>query len=143
MASESAIGAESQLTSIKESTWGTTPGTPTTIIIPCVSESLKANIGLVEPATIRADRRMFPPIQGNLSPSGDINIEWFANAHGRLIYFLLGGTPGDSGSGPYTHTVEESTDADLPSFTLSKEFTDIAQYLLYTGCRISKATFNV
>ncbi len=41
----------------------------------------------------------------------------------------------------YTHTFKSG--GILPSFVVEKGFTDIAQYFLYTGCKVGKMTLNL
>jgi hypothetical protein len=140
MAGETALGAKTHVVFAPESVWGVREGTPVGKIIPHVSDTLDANQGMIEPNTLRPDRRFSAPIQGNIAPAGDVNVEFTANGHGLLMYYLLGGTPTPSGSGPFVHVIEEGLQTDLPSFTIEKGYTDIEQYIQYDGGRLSQAT---
>lgn len=145
MSAETAIGAKTRLAAVPETVWGTTPATPSMILVPYVSESLESNIGIVENNAIRPDRKYFSPGQGNLKPAGDVSVVWSANALGWLILRGVGAsatTTGSAGSG-FTHTIQETTNVDLPSVTIEKGFLDIGQYIVYKGARINTLTFEM
>ena len=139
-----ASGASSQLLWVAETVWGTPPTTPAMFKLPFVTETLQGNRGSVESQEIRGDRQASVPTQGIPAPGGDINVEWSPNALGFFVHRALGGTVASTGSvDPYTHVIQQSADSELPSMSIEKGFTDIDQYIVYTGARISRLTFNV
>lgn len=142
---ETAMGSGSQLAWIKETVWGTTPGTPQLRRIPLVSETLQAQINKLQSAEIRPDRQFAHPAQGNVHPQGDVNVEWNAEALGFFFYYLLGATPTITGTtpGPYTHVILQTPNVTLPSVTLEKGFKDINQYYRYTGSRVGRVGFEI
>jgi len=140
---ETAIGAKSQLTWQAEATWGTAASSINQRLLPFVSETIKADIGIVENPEIRSDRRSATPGQGNLKPGGDINVVWTANSHGWMVYRALGGTVSTTGTGPFVHTIQEFSSSDLKSMTLEKGFLGIGQYFVYLGARINRISFSV
>lgn len=141
---ETAMGSRGQLAWVREAvTWGTTPVTPAMRAVPIVSESLEVNIANLESAEIRPDRQYAQPVQGNIAPQGDINVEWNANALGYFLFYLSGDTPVITGTNPYTHTFQQTLNVDLPSVTLEKGFNDIVQYYRYPGARVDRVTIAV
>lgn len=143
MAAETAVGSSSYVAYVKETTWKTTPGTPAMRALPIVSESLDSNITSIESAEVRPDRQFAQPIQGNLSPQGDVNVEWNADALGYFLYYTFGTAPVVTGTGPYTHVIQQTPSVILPSLTIEKGFVDITTYLQYAGARVNRITFAV
>ena len=64
------------LRQIAESTWGTTPATPTFDAVRFTSESLNYNADFITSEEIRADRMTPDTIQVSSQAGGDINGEW-------------------------------------------------------------------
>lgn len=137
MAEGTAVGASSRLAGVAETSWGVTPSNPSLRLFPFLTESLASSIGIVENNAIRSDRRYPQPGQGNLKPAGDIRVVWNANALAWILYRSIGGSVVPTGSAPWTHTINESPDPALPSFTLEKGYTDVGQYFVYEGVRVN------
>lgn len=136
-----ATGSRGQLAFVEEVTFGTTPNTPTMKGIPFTSESLMTEINTFQSEEIRADRMVQKVLAGNRRPGGDINFELQPEGLTTLFKHALGGVV-TTGSGPYTHTIDGG--ASLPvGLTIEKGFTDIAQYFIYTGCRINSLSMTV
>lgn len=64
-----------ELTYIKETTWGTTPGSPSMTELRMTSETLSKNISNVTSAEIRSDRQVTDLVQASKSAGGDVNFE--------------------------------------------------------------------
>lgn len=60
---------------VRETTWGTTPTTPTLWNLRFTGESLNGNIQNIQSEEIRSDRMISDLIQVDLSTAGDINME--------------------------------------------------------------------
>jgi len=73
------------LRQVAESTWGTTPGTPTLDAIRFTSESLNYNADFITSEEIRADRMTPDTIQVSSQAGGDINGEWSFATYDDMI----------------------------------------------------------
>lgn len=137
-----AKGSNAQIIYQKEDTFNVDPSTPSAQALTFVSESIKANISLVEDDSIRGNRNPVQPIQDKVSVSGDLTVNLQANNIGSLFYYALGNvvTTDTSGSAPYTHTITIAN--SLPSFLLEKGFKDIGAYFKYNGCKVEGFTLN-
>jgi len=86
--------------------------------------------------TIRDSRNPAQPFAGNIDVSGPVVVPVDSTA---LIYWLYAmfNTPTTTGVDPYTHTFKVND--DQPSFTLEKQFADLAtpKYEQLTGCRVA------
>lgn len=80
------------LRQVAESTWGTTPGTPTLTPVRFTSESLNYNADFITSEEIRADRMTPDTIQVSSSAAGDINGEWSYGSYDDFIQAALYGT---------------------------------------------------
>lgn len=130
-------GARAQLAIDTETTYKATPGAPDGLILPFVSESIRASQNLNESKTIRSSRNPQQPSAGRIEVAGDINFEW-AWQYGRILKHIFGATS-VTGAGPYTHTFKIG---DLPAgMVIEKSFPDITganKFVLYNGCKISQ-----
>lgn len=81
--------SQTRLAHIAESTWGTTPATPTFVNLRYTSESLNANIENVVSNEIRADRNVADLIQVGQSAGGNVNFELSAGTFDTLIESLM------------------------------------------------------
>ena len=111
------------------------------MIVPFVSESVKESRNLISSKTIRSDRNPTLPVRGNVDVAGDVTME-LNHQHGRMLRYALGsyaavsGQPLGQPAGTYKHTMKIGT---LPSFSLEKQFTDLAtpEYFQYSGCKVN------
>jgi hypothetical protein len=141
-------GSSVQLVLIEESTYGTTPGTPSGYVIPVTAiggDWYRRN--LIENNTLRASRNPSAPVRGNVAVTGTFSHPMSLSALGWLLKHGVG-NPVTSGAGPYTHVSKVNFNGasagDLPTgLTLEIGFTDIGQYHAYDGCRISTLGFSV
>ncbi len=91
------------LRQVAESTWGTTPATPTFDAVRFTSESLNYNADFITSEEIRADRMTPDTIQVSSQAGGDINGEWSYATYDDFIEAALYGTWASTGS-PVTAT---------------------------------------
>ena len=123
---------------MEESTWGTKPGTPAGFKLPIISLGgswYKQN--LVDNPELRSNRNASAPMLGNESVQGPtvfaLHLDWV----GHLLKHTLSDptTTTDSPSaGLNTHVFKVGS---LPvGLTIEHGYTDIAQYLAYTGCKV-------
>ncbi len=136
-----ATGANAKVIYDDEAQFGVTPGTPASLVLPIVSETVSAKRSLVKTNIIRGNRNQTQARRGNKDVSGSINTE--LNPYmGKLLKHLMGSKV-TTGTGPYVHTLKVGA---LPtSLCFEKQFLDLAtpEYFLYNGCRISKGSFEI
>lgn len=109
-------------------------------IIPFKSESLRLSRNLNSSQVIRNTRNPNKPSRGNTSVAGDISTE--LSPYMTTLFKHLLGSVTTTGASPYTHVFKVGS---LPvGLSIEKQFTDIAQYILYDGCRVGsfKTTVN-
>lgn len=121
-----ANASQTRLAYIAESTYGTTPATPTFLNQRFVSESINPNIETVTSDEIRADRNVSDLIQVGQSASGAVNFELSYGTFDDWLESLMYGT---WSSDVLKNGVTEK------SFTIEKTFETGAtdQYHRYTG----------
>lgn len=81
---------------VRESTWGTTPASPTLIETRYTGESIDENLSFEKSKEIRSDRMVADTILVDSSPSGAFNIEMSYTSFEDLIEAALMGTIGTS-----------------------------------------------
>lgn len=131
-------GSTAKLVIDTETTFKSTPGSPDGLVLPFVSESIRASQNLNESRTIRANRNPQQPSAGRIEVAGDINLEW-AWQYGRILKHVFGDVATTGASPPYTHTFKVGS---LPAGLLvEKQFPDISganKFALYNGCKINQ-----
>ncbi|NIA10014.1 MAG: hypothetical protein GWP10_09870 [Nitrospiraceae bacterium] len=133
-----ASGAQSQTAYIAETTWGTTPGTPQTILLPLTGNTLKRNKDALTDNTLRSDRQIQSVRTGMKRVTGDLS---FAFRFGDFDSFLESALMSTWGSGTALQALTVGSTAK--SFTIEKGFTDVARYHPYTGCMVKTFTLSV
>lgn len=135
-----AKGSMSQLMGgIKETTYGTTPSTPTGYSLPFVSTTLKGERNLVASKVIRGNRNPTAPDQGNTNVGGNVVVPVDLIGIGYWLEMLLG-APTTTGVGPYVHTFKVPT--SVPSWVIELGYLDITKYLVYNGCKAESIAFK-
>lgn len=133
-----AAGGNARIIVGVEGTYGTQPNSMFANIIPFVSETLQSKRASIRSNVITGARNLKAPRRGNTDVSGTITTE-LSPVLGTWFRHLLG-TVATTGTSPYVHTFKVGS---LPvGLCIEKGFTDLGQYLLYNGCRISKASFE-
>lgn len=119
--------SQTRLAYIAESTYGTTPSTPTLKIQRFVSESLNANIENIVSNEIRADRNVTDLIQVGSSGGGSVDFELSYGSFDDWLESLMFGT--------WSSNVLKNASTQK-SFTIEKTFEGGAtdQYHRFTGC---------
>ncbi len=143
-----AKGTYQKVTLVEESTWGTTPGSPSGYVIPINSYSgdvMRQN--LIDNPEIRGNRNAAAPVLGNVAVSFGLDVPLHLDSVGWLTKHCIG-TPVTSGSDPFTHISKSgfagASVGDLPAgLTMEIGFTDIAQYLQMTGCKVDGMNVSV
>ena len=144
-----AKGSDVQLLLIEESTWGTTPATPAAYKIPI------SGVGgdwfrrtLNDNPTLRANRNPTAPVRGNVQVNGSFQHPLNLAPFGWLMKHGIGlPAVSTTATGVYAHLSKMgfsgASAGDLPTgLTFEIGFTDIAQYHIYTGCKINSLGFS-
>ena len=132
-----ADSSQTQLYFVEETTWGTTPAAALKELR-FTGESLGFNIETVTSNEIRADRQVSDLIQTNASASGAVNFELSYGAYDELIAAALFGDWTATADG---HRLANGT--TRKSFTLEKYFSDVGQYMSFTGMVVGGMTLNI
>ena len=131
-----ANGAQHSLHYVAESTYGTTPSTPSFKPLPHTGTSLGLSKDAIESEKLRGDRQVEDFRHGNKSVSGDITGELEYGAFDDLIEAVFCGT--------WTSDVLK-TGTTRRSFTIERKFADLAtpEYHRHTGCEINTFGLSV
>jgi hypothetical protein len=131
-----ASGATASLAYVAETVYNTTPTTPQLIQLPYTSTSLDLTRAEITDPSIVGDRMERGVKSGTQKVAGNIAVVYRHDEFDDLIEAAFGGT--------WTANVLKvgGTNGGLPrSFTIEQGFTDISQYLKFTGVRVN--TFGV
>jgi len=131
-----ANGAQHQLHYVAETTYGTTPATPTWKPIPHTGTTLNMSKDAVESEKLRGDRQIEDFRHGNKTIGGDISCELEYEAFDDLLEAVMCGSWD-------TDTLKSGT--TRRSFTLEREFNDLAtpEYHRHTGCEFNSMAVSV
>lgn len=130
-----ATGSKHTLHFVVESTYGTTPTTPTWTPCPITGVSLGMTKDAIEAGKLRADRQVEDLRHGNKQVGGEINGELEYGAYDDLLEAMAMGT--------WSANVLR-TGTTRRSFTFERFF-DLAtdEYHRYTGCEVNSMTLSV
>lgn len=120
-----ATGAQTGLAYVAETTWGTTPASPTMKELRDVSETLEHSRGQLVSEEIKADRMVRNVIHGSRSDGGEISCE-FSDG---LDDILAAGCYGAFASNIL------KVGQTLSQFTVERRVQSIGQFMRYTGIR--------
>lgn len=137
-----ATGANARFSFVQESTWGTTPGSPSMKLLKAAGygESLGAEIELLKSNAINSNRSVEIVRGGNIKVKGGIPLEVAALGLGTILKNALG-TNVTTGAGPYVHTMKRGA---LPAgMSIEKGFVDLAQYFVFTGSKINALNLSI
>jgi len=131
-----ANGAQHSLHFVAESTYGTTPSTPTWTPFPHTGTNLALSKDAIESEKLRGDRQVEDFRHGNKSIGGDVNAELEYAAFDDIIQAVMCGT---------WSTDVLKTGTTRRSFTLERKFADLAtpEYHRYTGCEFNTMNLSV
>ena len=126
---------------VPEVTYGTTPtDSADWQELRFTSESLSATPETTTSSEIRSDRAISDMPKVNETVSGGINLELSANTYDDFIEATLGGTWAQDGVNLWD-IIEQGT--TYRSFTLEKEFSDIAKFTSFTGMRVGAMSLDL
>ena len=131
-----ADGSLHSLHYIAESTYGTTPSTPTWTPLPHTATTLGLDKETIESEKLRGDRFVEDVRHGNKSVGGDASGELEYSAFDDMLEAVLGGT---------WATNVLKVGSTRRSFTFERKFPDIAtpEWHRYTGCEINTLSLSV
>lgn len=131
-----ANGAQHSLHYVAESTYGTTPSTPTWTPLPHTGTTLALTKDGIESEKLRGDRQVEDFRHGNKSVSGDVTGELEYAAFDDMLEAALCGTWA-------TDVLKAGT--TRRSFTFERKFADLAtpEYHRYTGCEVNALSISV
>ena len=139
-----AKGSAAQLIGgIKETTFGSDPGTISGVKLPIVSSNLSSSQPNIEDDVLRGTRNASRPGKGNTTAGGSVVVPVDRIAIGYWLQMLLGDpdTTADSPSTGYNTHVFKVSDA-LDSWVLEQGYTDIGQYEKFNGVKVNSMQFS-
>lgn len=139
-----AAGSNAVVKMCQETTWGTTPGSPSAVyLVSMKNESLKSSKNNFESDMINAYRCTIGLGDGNKAVEGNIVTDLLPEGLEVFLLHLLGNpTVTTTGSGPYTHVMKGSQ-LNFQGLSIEKGFTDIGQFLIYKGCRLNSLAVSL
>tara|TARA_R110000744_G_scaffold29513_3_gene70411 strand:+ start:864 stop:1781 length:918 start_codon:yes stop_codon:yes gene_type:complete len=131
-----ANGAQHSIFFIAESTYGTTPSSPTWTPFPHTGTSLALSKDALESEKLRGDRQIEDYRHGNKSITGDISSELEYEAFDAVLEAVLGGSWA-------TNVLKAGV--TRRSFTIERKFADIAapEWHRHTGCEFNSVSLSV
>lgn len=131
-----ANGAQHSLHYVAETTYGSTPATPSFTPLPHTGTTLAVTKDAIESEKIRGDRQVEDFRHGNKTVGGDISAELEYEAFDDLLEAVLCGTWA-------TDVLKAGT--TRRSFTIQRKFGDLAvpEYHTYTGCEFNTLALSV
>jgi len=131
-----ANGAQHSLHYIAESTYGTTPSTPTWTPLPHTGTTLALSKDGIESEKLRGDRQIEDFRHGNKSVAGDVSAEMEYGAFDDALEAVM--------CGSWTTNVLK-TGTTRRSFTLERKFADLdtAEFHRHTGCEFNSLSLSI
>jgi len=131
-----ANGAQHSLHYIAESTYGTTPATPTWTPLPHTGATLALTKDAIESEKLRGDRQIEDFRHGNKSIGGDVSAEMEYGAFDDILEAVMCGT--------WTTNVLKSG-TTRRSFTLERKFADLdtPEFHRYTGVEFNSMAVSI
>ena len=129
-----AQGSRSSLSYIAETSFGTTPSTPTFANLPINSHSLDLTKDRVEGNEIQADRMTRVDRHGNKQAGGSIEVDLRKGDYDELLESAFFNSYA-------TNVLKVGTTPKF--FTIEDAANDIAQFRLFTGMAVSTASFSI
>ena len=129
-----AQGSRSSLSYIAETSFGTTPSTPTFANLPINSHSLDLTKDRVEGNEIQADRMTRVDRHGNKQAGGSIEVDLRKGDYDELLESAFFNSYA-------TNILKVVTTPKF--FTIEDAANDIAQFRLFTGMAVSTASFSI
>lgn len=117
-----------------ESSWGTAIATPALVALPYTGFSINTVKDVYEDESVQADRMIRYAVHGNHHVQGDIDVNLTHANYDALFESLLWGA--------FTSNVLK-TGTTRKSFLVEAGYTDIGQFISYTGVMVDKLTLTV
>lgn len=136
-----AKGFKGRLVFDYESSFGVSPSTKKGSVLAYNTLEVTGKQTLITPATIRNSRHQAQPAKGNTSVDGSVQIPFDISQIGYILKGLFGAPTTVSAGSTYATSYKKHTfipAAEQPSMVIEKGFTDLGQYYLYNGCKLSK-----
>ena len=127
-------GSRSSLSYIAETSFGTTPSTPTFANLPINSHSLDLTKDRVEGNEIQADRMTRVDRHGNKQAGGSIEVDLRKGDYDELLESAFFNSYA-------TNVLKVGTTPKF--FTIEDAANDISQFRLFTGMAVSTASFSI
>ena len=118
-----------------ETTFGVSPTTKSCKILPFNKLEIVGKQSLISTSTITGNRNPVQQGLGRVTADGSAEVPVDYTAFGWWLKSMFGPATDSGASAPYTHVFKPSN--TQPSLVLEKAFTDIGQYFLYNGCKVS------
>ena len=128
-------GSQHSMSHVAESTYGTTPTTPTMKAIRQTGTIWGFKKSTLQSNEQRDDRQVAAYKHGNSSASGDISFELTYATFDDFLEALLGGTWS-------TDTLKAGTNFRR-SFTIQRKHADISTFLTFTGAEVNTMSLSV
>lgn len=129
-----AQGSRHEYSFVTEVTYGTTPGSPTMRRLRNTGGGLNLNKEQYQSAEMRADRQIVSHRHGPRQGLGTIPFELSYGSFDDLLESAMFGAWA-------TNVLKAGT--TQKSFTIERRFTDISQYLRYTGCIVNTMSLTI
>ena len=129
-----ATGSRHNMAYVVESTFGTTPTTPSFTPIRHTGTTIGLSKDAIESEELREDRQVAHFRHGNKSVAGDINVELSYESFDDLLEAVLCGTWD-------TNVLKAGT--TRRSYTVERHHQDIGKYLRSTGCNFNALSLSV
>ena len=126
--------SRAQVAYIAETTYGNTPATPTTVLIPFVNFNINPTIDQFQDTSIRSDRQHRYSISGNQHVTGDLQVNLNNHNFDPFLASVVAGA---------WATNVLKVGSTQTSFTFEQGSLDIGQYFLYTGVMMDKLALTV
>lgn len=130
----SAQNSRRQYAYVVESTFGTTPVTPTTKLFEVVTFDANLNAEQLSDPSIRADRQVAFSRRGNLAAEGEMEVVMCPDNYDWALEALLQGTWA-------SNTLKIGS--TQRSFSIEEGFMDLAQYQVFTGMSFNTLSMTV
>lgn len=129
-----AQGSRHSISYVAESTFGTTPGTPSMLELRNTGTTLKATKDNFVSDEIRNDRQIVDLRHGLKRIAGDINFELSYGAFDDFLESALFGAWS-------TNVLKAGTTPKF--FSIERAFADISEYHQFTGCMVNTMSLNI
>jgi hypothetical protein len=126
---------------ILEAVFGTTPATPALKPLRIVSEGLNANLAKVQSAELRSDRNDMDVLLVAERGGGNIDFELSYNSFDDFIEAVMCSTWVVDGADANKFTIVNGVVER--SYSISKRFNDIAQYMVFRGSKLNTMRLTV